>query len=303
MRKGKRFTPALLDKWEFVEGRGMGAYGEYQPWHQVTRSDPSSRGRSHLTFCPNTQRLRHHLSDGEQLMFAFARMIPNVIDIREQFKLETSGHQNALSLYSTKCTVYMPQGTKEIADAMGIKAPLVRKNNQVAPWRFTTDLLITIKKPEQDPHLIAAAYKPLTDLLSPRKRDLLRIEQRYWLNEGATWLLITPHQFSASVASTVKTVFSWVNSPEEISDALKFKCAEIATKHAGKPLQEALKIVSGTLNIDMHKASVAFYQAVWAGMLPLDLSRSRYISEPMKLLSVEDFWRQNPIASGRSACL
>lgn len=303
MRKSKRFTPDLLDKWEFKEGRGSGVFGDYQPWHQVTRSDPSSRGRSHLTYCPMTHRLRHHLSDGEQLMFAFALMTPHVIDIREQFKLETSGHQSALSQYLAKCASYKHQGTKEIADEMQIKAPLARMGKQTGVWRLTTDFLITAKKPEHDPHLIAVAYKPLTDLLNPRKRDLLRIEQRYWQNEGATWLLITPHQFSESVALTVKTVFSWVMSPEQATDALKLQCADVAKMHIGKPLQDVLKIVSGTLNIEMHNASVAFYQAVWAGMLPLDLSRSRFLSEPLRLLSLEDFWRQNPIASGRSVCL
>jgi hypothetical protein len=303
MRKGKRFTPALLDKWEFMEARGTGVYGDYQPWHQVTRADPSSRGRSHLTYCPKTHRLRHHLSDGEQLMFAFAWMTPHVIDIREQFKLETSGHQNALSQYSTQCAAYMHQGTKEIADEMHIKAPLARNGKQTGVWRLTTDFLITTKRSERDPHLIAVAYKPITDLLSPRKRDLLRIEQRYWQNEGATWLLITPGQFSASVALTVKTVIPWVLNPEQASDALKLKCADVAKMHTGKPLQYVLQIVSGALNIDLHNASVAFYQAVWAGMLPLDLSRSRFISDPLRLLSVDDFWRQNPIVSKRSACL
>lgn len=303
MRKGKNFTPQLLDKWEFVEERGTGVFGDYQPWHQVTRSDPSSRGRSHLTLCTRTKRLRHHLSDGEQLMFAFAWMMPCAIDIREQFKLETGEHENALSQYSRICFKNISKGTLEIADELEIKAPIVRKENQKSPWRLTTDFLIAIQQPEQDPHLIAVAYKPITDLLSPRKRDLLRIEQRYWQNEGATWLLITPHQFSGSVASTVKSVLSWVLSPEQVSDALKLKCAEISTRYAGKPLQEVLKIVSSTLNVDIHKASVAFYQAVWAGMLPLDLSRSRFISDPMRLLSHEEFWQQNPIASGRSACL
>lgn len=303
MRKGRRFTPSLLDKWEFVEGRGTGVYEEYKPWHQVTRSDPSSRGRSHLTFCPKTYRLRHHLSDGEQLMFAFAWMTPHVIDIREQFKLETGGHVNALSQYSTRCSAYIQQGTKEILDEMQIKAPLAREGSQVGDWRLTTDFLITIRKPEHDPHLIAVAYKPLTDLLSARKRDLLRVEQRYWLNEDATWLLITPQQYSASVASTVKTVFPWVMNSEQSSDSQRLKCADLAQKHEGKPLKDVLKIVSHTLKIDIHRASVAFYQAVWAGVLPLDLSRSRFISEPLRLLTLDKFWEQNPIATGRSACL
>lgn len=303
MRKGKRFSPRLLDKWEFEEGRGTGIYGEYQPWHQVTRSDPSSRGLSHLTFCPKTHRLRHHLSDGEQLMFAFAWMMPNVIDIREQFKLETSIHINALSHYSTKCSRYIHQGTKEIADEMQIRAPLARDVKQTGPWRLTTDFLITIKSPELDPRLIPVAFKPKTDLLSPRKRDLLRIEQRYWQNEGAEWLLITPHQFSASVALTVKTVFPWVICPEQTSDVLKLKCGEIAKKHNGRSLQDVLKIISNELHIDIYRASATFYQAVWAGLLPLDLSRSRFISDPLRLLSIEEFWLQNPIVSGRSACL
>ena len=125
MRKGKRFTPKLLDKWEYEQGRGTGTFSDYIPWHQVTRSDPSSKGRSHLAFSPSTNRLHHHLSDGEQLMFGFAKMVPGVWDIREQFKLETSGHHNALHQYSTEYSQFIEQGTKEIAAELGIKCPLV----------------------------------------------------------------------------------------------------------------------------------------------------------------------------------
>lgn len=303
MRKGKRFTPGLLDKWEFEDGRGEGIYSEYQPWHQVTRSDPASRGRSHLTFCPDTLRLHHHLSDGEQLMYSFARMTPNVIDIREQFKLETSGHYHALSHYSIKYANYIERGTLEISAQLGIKHPVTRSGAEKGNWRFSTDFLLTLKKPDKGFDLIAIAYKPLHDLLNPRKRNLLRIEKAYWQEEGATWLLITPHQYSISVASTVKTVFPWVMHPVQASQAIKKKCADIAKTHIGWPLRDVLRILSIELGIDASMAAPFFYQAVWSGMLPLDLSRSRFISDPMLLLSMEDFWRQNPIAIRRSACL
>lgn len=77
MRKGLRFTPARLEKWRDA-GRGTGTGADYQPWHQVTRSDPGSRGRSHLINW-RFGRLHHLLSDQEMVAFAFASMLPNLV--------------------------------------------------------------------------------------------------------------------------------------------------------------------------------------------------------------------------------
>lgn len=304
MRKGKFFTPKLLDKWEYEQGRGTGTFSDYVPWHQVTRSDPSSRGRSHLAFSASTNRLHHHLSDGERLMFGFAKMIPGLCDIREQFKLETSSHFNALHQYSTESSKYMELGTVGIAKELGIKNPELKRHDQTGPWRFSTDLLLTCKT-AVGLQLIAVAYKPEEDLLSARKRDLLRIEQEYWRREGATWLLITPRQYSKAVASTVKAVIPWIQASESENfsrDSLSF-CADLVKAMEGDPLSEVLMSIKQSMKYSLHQASSILYKSIWQGMLPLDLSRSHRITDPIKLLSIEKFWAQNPIAARRTACL
>ena len=79
MRKGNKFTPQVLRKWVEGNKRGEGVLNEYRPWHQVTRSDPPSKGRSHLTFCPKLKRMRHQLSDGEQKILGFSLMLPVMV--------------------------------------------------------------------------------------------------------------------------------------------------------------------------------------------------------------------------------
>lgn len=303
MRKGKRFTPRLLNKWEFEEGRGQGIHGGYKPWHQITRSDPPSRGRSHLTYCPRTGRLRHQLSDGEQLLLGFALMTPYVIDIREQFKLETHDHHNVLSSYSAASTKYLEKGTVGIAADLGIKHPVVRLGEEKALWRFSTDTLLTVAKPGHALELIALAYKTLDDLRNSRKRDLLRIEQAYWQSEGATWQLITPQQYSRAVADTVRAVLTWVLHPEQVTFEMKIQCSKMAASLNGKPLTLGLGEIARQFCIDHCQAAALFWQTVWEGLLPVDLNRSRFPSEPIRLLESRDFWNQNPIVSRRSACL
>lgn len=303
MRKGKRFTPKLLDKWEFDQRRGQGIYGDYKPWHQNTRSDPASMGRAHVTFCPRTGRLRHHLSDGEQLIFGFALMTPHVIDIREQFKLELSSHYSALHEYSINHAEFITQGSLEVAAELGIRHPSVSGGGDKGCWRLSTDFLLTVKELDGSLALIAVAYKTLEDLNSPRKRNLLRIEQVYWQKEGVSWLLISPRQYSRAVASTIRSVLPWVISRDQASDAMKLECTEIAKSHEGKPLRDVLMAISDALGIDPSQANKPFYQAVWSGMLPLDLARSRLLGDPMQFLTMDDFLRQNPIISRRSVCL
>lgn len=92
MRKTKRFTPKLIEKYHKL-GRGTGTFEEYIPFHRVGRSDPSSIGISHLTNWNNRQ--RELLSEGENDSLLFALMLPNLIDIREQIPLsyESSFHE------------------------------------------------------------------------------------------------------------------------------------------------------------------------------------------------------------------
>lgn len=141
MRKTPRFTPRILNRFE-AEGRGTGTYKYYLAWHQVRRADPSSKGRSHL----QKWRCRQHdlLSDQELIAFLFSTMHPHVCDIREQMPLQLASSRHELCAYNVD-TVSTPfPGTKEIAEQLGMKHPILRYNGESAHWVLTTDLLLTL---------------------------------------------------------------------------------------------------------------------------------------------------------------
>lgn len=305
MRKGYKFTPHVLRKWSAENERGEGVFSEYQPWHQVTRSDPPSLGRSHLTYCPNLKRMRHQLSDGEQKILGFALMLPNQIDIREQFKLEREHHSNHLAQYTPKSKKLIDRGTIEIAASLGIKHPQLMQEGDFEYWICTTDFLITCKLASHSEtyELIAISYKTLEDLNKKRKRDLIRIERDYWSLEKSTWLLLTPRQYKKAVGDTVLRVLPWVMHPNQVSLELKKKCSSASTLIDGKTYTQALKTLEEICEVESDIAPIVFWQTVWSGLLNVDLTISRFPSDAVRLLNDEAFWNQNPIVMRRSECL
>lgn len=298
----KNFTFEVVEDWESERIRGMGAYGDYQPWHQISRSDPSSKGRSHLTFCPRAERMRHQLSDREQTVLSFCLMVPNCVDIREQFKLERYEHQNALSNYTIKKNFFIDKGTVGIAGDLGLKHPIVRGKNQVGMWVMTSDFVLTIKKNDTF-KILAIAYKSQSELIKKRTREKLRIEKKYWELEKAEWLLITEQQYSKLVGDTARRVLPWILHPNQVSDEIKQKCALLKNEMDGKKYQQAISIISERLSIQDNISPIVFWQTIWSGLLYLDLKILKYPTETIKFLSENDFWSQNPVVTRRSACL
>ena len=304
MRKSRKFTPSLIKNWEEKVNRGQGIHSNYIPWHQASRSDPGSRGRSHLEFCPRSMRHKHFLSDGEYVIYGFALMIKNAIDIREQYKLEIKPHENALSRYSIKSSKFISIGTIGICNQLGIKHPVVQKNDIKEYWRFSTDILITIKYPDRDYKLLAVSVKESPELENPRKCSLLNVEKIYWETEGADWILVTEKSYCKEVGSTVIRCLPWVVHPTQIDQKTKLKCASLAKLINKKTLKNAILIIEAELKVTKEIATLIFWQTIWSGLLPIDLSISRYISDTIDVIPIEDFLQQNPLyAVGRMKCL
>ena len=298
---GKFFTAELIDKWDEGGVRGRGVLKEYQPWHQITRGDPASWGRSHLTYCPILSRMRHQLSDGEQTILGFCLMVPGIIDIREQFKLELYGHICEVSNYSINRNFYINIGTVDIAKDLKIKHPKVSGKSGASNWVMTSDFVLTISY-KYHFETLAVAFKLHADL-KKRTRDKLRIEQKYWELEQSSWLLITEQKFSRLVGDTVRRALPWVLHPEQVSDDLKLHCSLLKEKVEGKTFTQALRIIETNLLVDTYYSPLIFWQTVWSGMLFLDLSMLKFSSEKINILTEKEFWEQNPIVSRRSACL
>jgi TnsA endonuclease N terminal len=300
VRKGIRFTPARLAKWH-EQGRGTGTLDDYVPWHQVTRSDPASRGRSHLIFNARLGRQHHFLSDLEKIVFGLAMMMPGIADVQEQSPLALDATTEGQEHFGTarRC-----DGTVAVARELGVRHPTVHGAGETAPWVMTTDLLLLVRRKENEPERIAVSVKSADGMDSPRSRELLAIEREYWRCRQVDWLLVTPHEYGAGVGDAVRAALPWAVGVMPCGASLLAGCASLRRRIVNRPLHEAVGIIRAALGVDAPTAQAALWQSVWQGTVPLDLSRPVRPSERLQLLSEQAFWQQNPIVARRSAwCL
>lgn len=302
MRKGKRFTPALLQKWK-QNGRGEGVGSDYKAWHSITRGDPGSLGKSRIQNNNAFGRSMDYLSDSEFSAFCFATMLPNVIDIREQYPLFLDEHSCDISKYLANKLSITALGTIAIAEILGYQHPVVRKNGEVVNWSLTTDLLITINHPQDGYKLLAVSVKDISSsMLSERQKELLVIEREYWARQGVQWLLITPEVFCKSVAVTLKSYAAYAISDTNVDKELLVAVTELLPIINNMPLSKVLKFIEFTLKVSQGAAQKIFWQGVWKGFIPINLRRKATPFTPIDLISNHDFWQQNPIVVGRTSC-
>jgi TnsA endonuclease N terminal len=296
VRKTKRFTPSVLSRFA-KQGRGQGTYGDYVPWHCVTRGDPSSSGRSHLMMWRD--RLRELLSDGELGSQFFATMLPDIDDCLEQFDLDTGDGPHVLSRYHDRDPLKFYPGTIQLAKQLGIKHPMVRDESESALWRPTTDLLLIRKDGARKRFVQAIAFKPDDCIESRRTRELLSLEREFWTVRSVQWLLITPKLHDRRVVLTLRRIGAWALAEPATQDA-KQTVVGLARDLPGRTVDRVLGQASSILgSVDL--AQRALWQSVWFGDLPIDLRRGWRPQEPLRIVSSEAFAEQNPIASGRSS--
>lgn len=292
MRKTKRFTPQTLERFK-KNRRGCGIYSSYMAWHQVTRGDPSSRGLSHI------QRLNERqvdlLSNGELVCLYFASMLPDLIDVREQFPLSLHISRHELYQYDSNVCEDFP-GTVDLAKELGVKHPMTHGGGESTNWIISTDLLLTLDE-SGSKKMLAISVKAL-EKLTNRKHELLSIERAYWQKRHVEWILITPSEFDQRVALRLRDTAPWGLGIKSSYDELKM-ASEVSFEMQGQPLQNVLSKL--TLRLYSHEvAQRAFWQGVWSGKILLDLRRGWRPHEPIQLLTVEEFSELNPILAMRT---
>lgn len=296
MRTTKRFTPAVLDRFR-AEGRGQGKFEDYVPWHRVSRSDPASRGRSHLVKWRG--RHLHFLSDDEWVAGLFATLTPGLVDLREQFPLSLRSDTHELGAYDLRLGASRPPGTIEIAQQLGYKHPRVNGDGRCEPWVMSTDLLLTVLNDNGVHELLAVSCKPQLPIDRPRSLELLQIERSYWQERKVDWIFLTPTAYEKSVELTLRGA-SWVLSAA--TEVVDQEVAKTVTERlVGAPLTAVLYAIAEGLKQDLTDASRAFWQSVWNGRLRLDLRRGWRPHLPVHLLPEDSFIGLNPIACRRSS--
>ncbi|MFG6487960.1 TnsA endonuclease N-terminal domain-containing protein [Roseateles sp. BYS78W] len=295
MRTTKRFTPAVLRRFA-RQGRGTGIFDAYQAWHQVSRGDPASRGRSHIQLWNGRQ--HDLLSDGEWVVALFAIMVPGLLDMRAQFPLSLEPGRHELAAYSADYVGAWAPGTRELARRLGIEHPVIRDRSEKADWVPTTDLLLTFTS-ERGPVLLAISDKPNNDWQNPRQRELLTIEQAYWRAREVEWLLITPNEYCKAVGLTLRRTAQWALGPVVSDKDLRFAVAA-AHKLQFRSERLVLETLAQLLG-DLGRAQRALWQSIWTGRLPVDLDRGWRNHLPLRHVDLTAFHAQNPIVSRRSA--
>lgn len=300
MRTQKRFTPKLLDRF-LREGRGTGTFEDYSPWHQVSRSDPSSRGRSHLLVWRDRQ--RELLSDGEWTGLNFASMLHNLVDLVEQFPLCQEDSPFELSRWDIRVGQAVFPGTIAIAKQLGIKHPRLKEQADQRLWTSTTDLLLVLRRSDGMLELLAVSCKPGTVAdLSSRANQLLDLERSYWAARGVRWLLITPSLYEKSVALTLRRTAPWglADIAEDVELELACRTAQSMPYHSETDVlhEIARQLQAGD---DLFVAQRALWQCIWQGLFPIDLRRGHRPHVPFKHITVNQFDLMNPIAARRSA--
>lgn len=297
MRTTKRFTPTVIDRF-LREGRGKGAFQYYTAWHKVSRGDPSSRGFSSLLRWRG--RLLDLLSNGELRVHLFASMVPGLVDVREQFPLaegfSLDGRQLALGLDPN---APMNPATVAIARRLGYRHPMVRERGRQEPWMMTTDLLLFLKNPDGKLSALAIAFKEVDWKDSPRKQELLAIEREYWRHHQVPWLLITPDQWDQRVVATINRVACWALSGPVSVESRRVAC-DIARSNPWASISDLVRAITCNI-LENDAGEFALWQSVWEGELPIDLHRSWRPHSPLRHISADAFWEQNPIAARRSA--
>ncbi|RTL27408.1 MAG: transposase [Burkholderiales bacterium] len=297
MRTTKRFTPTVLARFA-REGRGTGTYTDYLPWHRVSRGDPSSIGRSHLINWHD--RLREVLSDIEADVFRFATALGSqIVDIREQYKLSLDPAAHELRAYDVRISDELFKGTLAIAKEMGIKHPATNGGGATCDWIMTTDLLITLRNPDGSYRLLAIADKP-KQKLKRRSASLLAVERAYWQARGVQWLLITPNDYEEAVALTMRRIAPWALG-EPVTRADLKVAIEIGKASTGYSQTRVLEDIGALIGTDNDRHMRSLWQAVWYGLLPIDLRRGWRPHVPLKHISLAEFETQNPVLSRRSA--
>jgi hypothetical protein len=297
MRTTKRFSPAVLERFRRT-GRGTRLFEHYTAWHQVTRGDPASLGRSHIyTFRGRQYDL---LSDGEAvaLFFAVQYVGPND-DLREQYPLALTRSPHDIHAYDVNNELAWQPGTIEIAEELGILHPSVNGEGRSEPWVFSTDLLLMQVNADGVPGLCAISVKP--DLpQSRRATELLKIEREYWIRRAVPWLLITPDLYERLVGETLRRTWPWAlaspSAPNEIDAAVR-------AIHLGCGRRSQTRVLLNLADelASMDGAQRALWQAVWFGHAPVDLRRGWRPHSPLRLIGPTEFAAQNPILMRRSA--
>lgn len=242
--------------------------------------------------------MRELLSDGEHFGQLFASMDLDLDDCLEQCRLSLDDAEHPLSAYEYRTDGIFP-GTLKLAKELGIAHPSLKERDDTTDWVFTTDLVLVERVKDAPRTALAVSIKPKGFRLAGYARQLLRVEREYWLRRNTPWLLITPSEYERAVVNTLRRIAPWALD-DAVEPAFVDELVRTVYQMPGTSLTKVIERGTGLLGSE-HLAQCALWQAVWNGVLPIDLRRGWRPHVPLRPISTSEFNAFNPILSRRSA--
>ncbi|WP_219834243.1 TnsA endonuclease N-terminal domain-containing protein [Paenibacillus sp. R14(2021)] len=194
-KRNRDWTAAKIER-RIKEGRGQGCGKDYKPW--LTIHDVPSNGVVTRIKSWTVGRIHHTMSNFERSYFYMVDWSDRITDIREQYPL-------------------LPiQRTIEIARELGIDHPKDPKTKE--PIVLTTDFMLT----ESNDTPFARTLKHAGDM-NIRTIEKLTIEQRYYMELGINWRVVTDRELPRAFVLNVE----WLHrsrllefAPQEVNQKL-----------------------------------------------------------------------------------
>lgn len=235
---------ADYEKW-LREGRGTGDGRDYRPW--LMTLDCSSMAVKTRVYSARFERFMHFLSHGEFLAFLQYEWNDKTISIKEQYPLD-------------------PRITERLAEDMGIRHPSIRGQAVV----MTSDLLVTLQRPEAKTETIAIQIKHSERDLDERTKEKLVLEKEYWTVRGKRFALVLSSEFNDIFCKNLELLYPYRNrviSDTEIEESLYELCkAKRNGREAGALGQKemgALKMLIARRIVDYPVKEKSVYEACW----------------------------------------
>ena len=232
---------------DLKNGVSQGKGSDYTPG--ITIHDFPSKGISSRIPGHTSNRISHCLSRNEEYYFIIQDYDPDVLDIREQFRLRLTE-------------------TLDISSRFNIPHP--RQGNFPSP--ITTDFVITRRDGIQ-----ARTIKETKELSDPRVLEKFSIEYQYWKERGIDWKVVTEKEINRDLARNLQWLHAGPKASELIPDT---KLREEASTLLLELISERefifssmLEIVEESLGLSYGSGITLFKEMVLSKRVPLNLNR------------------------------
>lgn len=245
------------------EGRGQGELANYQPWLMV--DDFPSLGRGNRVRDIHTGRVHHFFSDLEMQYYFILAWNPNIVDIREQYPLDT-------------------ELTEVAAARLGYSHP---KNQDGSSYVMTTDFLITYcPDGAKEATYFARSVKTEKDLSKKRTLQKQQIEMFYWQEKNIQWKCVTEKSFSRQKAKNIRKVLSFYDYDDFEDESLKREVEESLVQEIQNMPQQPLSQICGhvekSYTLRNGTALSLFYYLTAHRMIEIDMEQHFLPTMPVK---------------------